>query len=172
MWAIGKNLKVPIRHNYKQINKLGQDRLANVYGAVKIYKPPLLILDYGTALTCDYVSSKGAFEGGLIIPGPEIALSALYERTALLPKVNFPIKQAAFIGRDPKGCMKAGILQGYGAMTDGLIERFHKRYGKRFQVVATGGLAKAIFPHTAKVDILDPLLTLKSLHQLFEDLTP
>lgn len=169
IWEVGKDLEVKIKHNYIQINKLGKDRLANAYGAIKQYKPPLLILDYGTALTCDYISEKGVFEGGLIIPGPQIALKALSERAALLPEIPFPTSFQPLLGRETRGGMKAGILQGYGAMTDGLVERFRRCFRRRFRVIATGGLAKTIYPYTSRVDILDPLLTLKALVQIFKD---
>lgn len=170
LYVVGKNLHVPINHKYKNIKKLGSDRLVNVYGAARLYKPPFLIFDYGTALTCDYISERGTLVGGLIIPGPEISLRGLSEKAALLPSLDFPRKYTPFIGRDTKGGMKAGILQGYGAMTDGLVERFRRRFGARFRVIATGGLAKRIYPYTQKVDILDPHLTLKSLAQVYKNL--
>ncbi len=169
LWVVGGNLKPKIKHNYRHINKLGKDRLVNAYGAARIYGAPLLILDYGTALTCDYLSEKGVFAGGLIIPGPEIAFKALCDRATLLPKISFPKGSFPLLGRDTRAGMKAGILQGYGAMTDGLVERFRRRYGRKFRVVATGGLAKAIYPYTSRVDVLDPLLTLKSLVRIFKD---
>lgn len=167
--VVGKNLKVPIRHKYINFNRLGSDRAVNIYGAVRLYRVPLVIFDFGTALTCDYISNKGEFLGGLIVPGPEIALKALSEKAALLPSLDFPRKYGAFLGRDTQGGMKAGILQGYGAMADGLVERFRSRYGRNLKVIATGGLAPLIHPHTSQIDISDPLLTLKSLALLFRD---
>ncbi len=167
LWVIGQNLRVPIKHKYHKINQLGTDRLATAYGALKLYGAPILIFDFGTALTCDYVSSKGVFEGGLIIPGPQISLKVLSEKTALLPSIKFPHK-SGLLGQDTKSCMEAGILQGYGAMADGLVERFRKRYGKKLRVVATGGLAKTLAPYMSRVDLVDPLLTLKSLALLFK----
>ena len=169
IWEVGGNLQAGIKHNYKYINKLGPDRLVTAYGASRLYGAPVLILDFGTALTCDFISSKGVFEGGLIIPGPQISLQALSERAALLPSINFPKRHGSLIGRDTRGCMKAGILQGYGAMADGLVAKFRKRYGRRFRVVATGGLARTLAPYTTQIDVVDPLLTLKSLARLFRD---
>lgn len=166
---VGANLKVPMRHKYRQISRLGPDRLVTAYGAMKIYGAPLLILDFGTAFTCDYISAKGVFEGGLIIPGPQISLQALSEKTALLPSLGFPRNSPSLIGHDTKSCMKAGILHGYGAMADGLVGRFRKRYGIKFRVVATGGLAETLASYMSQVDLVDPLLTLKSLARLFRD---
>jgi type III pantothenate kinase len=163
---VGKNLKVPMVSKYRHRNRLGADRLVNAFGALKIYGSPVLIMDFGTALTCDYVSKKGVFEGGLIIPGPQIALEVLSQRTALLPKVSFPNKKGSLIGRDTVSCMKYGILQGYGTMAEGLVQRFKAKYGRSLKVVVTGGLAKLISGHVRGVDIVDPLLTLKSLARL------
>lgn len=169
IWVVGENLKVQIRHKYRNIKKLGSDRLVNIFGASRLYRPPLLILDYGTALTCDFISKEDMFLGGLIVPGPEIAFNALCERAALLPKITFPKRYGSFMGRDTKGGLMAGILQGYGAMTDGLVERFRSRYGRKFQVIASGGLASVIHPYTSRIDVLDPLLTLKSLVEVYKD---
>ena len=168
LWIVGQNLPVKIRHNYKNIHKLGADRLVNSFGAIHLYGAPLLIMDFGTALTCDYISKKGIFEGGLIIPGPEISLRALEEKTALLPAVPFPKKKAKLIGRDTKEGMSAGILQGYGAMADGLIERFKAKYGRKLQAIATGGLAQGIRTYSTQINKVDPLLTLKSLYLAFK----
>ena len=160
--VVGSQLKIKISHNYRNIHKLGNDRLLNVYGGVKLYKSPFLIYDYGTAVTCDFVSRKGKFEGGLIIPGPGIGLKALWNETALLPKLSFP-REAPFLGRDTKGGMKAGVLRGYAAMTDGLAAAFKRRYGKRLQVIATGGYSTSIARYSQAIDVVDPLLTLKAL---------
>ena len=135
----------------------------------------MLILDYGTALTFDYISKKGIFEGGLIIPGPAVSLEALCTKAALLPKVEFPHRKMGgrhpfpLIGRDTSTGLRAGILQGYGALTDGLVKKFHRSYDPKIRVIATGGFAPAIFPYTRMVDKLDPLLTLKSLVEVYRD---
>ena len=179
IWVIGGNIDVPMRNKYKHTKKLGSDRLISAYGAFKIYGAPLLLLDFGTALTCDYVSRKGVFEGGSIIPGPQVSLEILSERTALLPKLKRGqtpsfLKRGSdpLLGRDTRECMKAGLLQGYGAMADGLIERFRKRYGRGIKAIATGGFASVLAPYTSRIDVIDPHLTLKSLARLFWDERP
>lgn len=169
--VIGDSLQVPIRHRYRNIKQLGSDRILNIYGALKMYKAPLLILDFGTAITADYISRKGVFEGGMIIPGPEIAFQTLIHRAALLPKKSrLPEKSTTFLGKTSYDCMKSGILEGYGAMTDGLVARFKDRFGKNLKVLATGGFARHLKPYTHSMDILDPLHSLKSLHLIFQDL--
>ena len=170
VWVVGENLPVPIKHRYKAVKQLGQDRIVNIYGALRIYKAPLLIIDYGTAITFDYVSKSGVFEGGMILPGPEIAFQTLISRAARLPKkARLPHETASFLGRTTYDCMRSGILEGYGAMTDGLIERFKARYGKNLKVLATGGFARHLKPYAHLFDILDNQHSIKSLILLFKE---
>ncbi len=169
LWVLGSNIDLKIRHNYKEYNKLGMDRKVGCYGALKMYKMPLLIISYGTAITCDYLDRTGTFQGGLIIPGPAIALKALSKSASLLPTIHFPRKKPGFLGRDTKKCMEYGILEGYGSMADELARRFKIRYDKKIRVLATGGLSKTIAPHSASIDILDPFHTLKSLALIWRE---
>lgn len=170
LWIAGENLPVPIKHKYKDINKLGMDRRVCAYGAVRMFKPPFLLLDYGTALTADYIDARGIFQGGMIIPGPELAYQALLSRAALLPKnTRLPRKTPPFLGRTPAECLETGILRGYGAMARGLVDNFRKRFGKSLQVIATGGFAESISKLSPCFNVVDPLLCLKSLRMLFEE---
>lgn len=169
---IGENCKVHIEHKYNNVNRLGKDRIVNAFGVKKIYGFPALVLDFGTGFTCDLISDKGIFEGGLIIPGPEISFRALSKKAALLPQIPFPrgkIKQLPLLGRNTRSCMESGILYGFGAMADGLIDRFKSRYGNKLKVIATGGLSKTIAPYITSLDVLDPLLTLRSLVEIYKD---
>ena len=169
IWIAGKSLPVPLKHRYKT-KKLGIDRIVNAYGALRIYKPPLLLIDYGTAATFDYISLKGIFEGGMIIPGPEIAFQALLKKAALLPKhMRLPQKASSFLGRNTLECMTSGILYGYASMTDGLIERFKKKFGSKIKVIATGGFSTHLKPYLESVSTVDPLHTIKSLLILYKD---
>lgn len=170
LWIIGSNIKCPINHKYNKIRTLGSDRLVNIYGAIRLYRKPILLMGFGTALTADYIDARGTHLGGLIIPGPETAYRALLAKAALLPKgLPFPKHEKAFPGKTTRQCLKAGILQGYGAMADGLIDRFKSKYGKKLRVLATGGLAKIIAPYTHGIDIIDPLHSLKSLMVLWRE---
>jgi type III pantothenate kinase len=149
---------------------LGVDRKVNIYGAVRMYSLPMLVIDYGTAITFDYIDLKGVFRGGMIIPGPETAYRALAQRAALLPKgLPFPKRTKFFLGRNTRECMESGILEGYGAMTDELILRFRKRYGKNLRVLATGGFAGVLSPFTKHIDIIDPKHAIKSLLALWRE---
>lgn len=170
LWVAGANLPIQIRHKYLNYNKLGIDRKVNIYGALKMYRLPILVIGLGTAVTFDYIDSRGTFQGGLIIPGPETAYTSLLSRGALLPKGRkFPAKAKSFPGRDTVSCLEAGILEGYGAMIDGLIQRFKKRFGPKLRVLATGGFAKTIAPYATGIDIIDPKHSIKSLLALWRE---
>jgi type III pantothenate kinase len=168
--TVGMNLPIKIRHNYINYSGLGVDRKVNIYGAVRMYRLPILVIDYGTAVTIDYIDPKGVFRGGLIIPGPETSYRALGQRAALLPKgLSLPKKAKSFLGRNARECMESGILEGYGAMTDELILRFRKRYGKNLRALAAGGFAEVIRPYTKHIDIIDPKHSIKSLLALWRE---
>ena len=168
-WVAGRDLPVQIKHNYRNINKLGIDRAVNIYGALRIYKPPFILIDYGTAITMDYVSPKGIFEGGMIIPGPEIAFQALLERAALIPKsLRLPKNHTSFLGHTTYDCMRSGTLEGYGALTDELVRRFRKRFHPKARVLVTGGFSAHLKPYTQVFQVVDPALSIKSLLLLFK----
>lgn len=168
LWVAGVNLPVPVKHRYPKNQKPGIDRLVCLYGAMKLHKAPLLVIDFGTAITFDYLSAKGIFEGGMIIPGPELSFQSLIQRAALISKkLRLPRKAASFIGRNTLECLNSGILEGYGAMTDGLIERFKAKYGKNLKVIATGGFASHLKPYTRHLKLVDPQLSVKSLALLW-----
>ncbi len=170
LWVVGGNTPIKIRHKHIKYSNLGVDRKVNIYGAIRMYRLPILVIDYGTAITFDYIDSKGVFRGGMIIPGPETALRALCQRAALLPKdLPLPRKAKAFLGKNTRECMESGILEGYGAMTDELILRFRKRYGKNLRVLATGGFAEVIRPYTKNIDTFDPKHSIKSLLALWRE---
>jgi len=159
---LGKDIKVPVKNLYRNKDEVGQDRLVNAFGARAIYGSPAVIIDFGTAITFDIVSKNGSYLGGLILPGIEMGLRSLYEKTALLPRVE--LKPArSIIGKDTVNSMRGGILFGYGAMCDGLVERYVALLGRGVRVIATGGNAELIKNYACSIQIVDEDLTLKSL---------
>ncbi len=170
VWIVGQNLKVPLRHRYTKAKQLGIDRLVNIYGAWKMYTPPAVVIDFGTAVTLDYLSPKGIFEGGLIVPGPGIAFQALTSRAAQISgKLKLPHRAKSFLGHTTYECMQSGILEGYGSMMDELILRFKKRFGKKTRAIATGGFTAYLRPFTHRLDVVDENHSIKSLLALFKD---
>ncbi len=164
---VGKNVHPKVKMRYKKSN-LGSDRLVNIYGAVHKYQLPILVIDYGTAITFDFINKKGIFSGGLIVPGVETSWVALQERAALLPKLPKlkPVHKLTPI--ETRSAMYSGVLNGFGALSDGLVSRYKKKYGKKMTVLATGGASVLIAPFISEFDIVDPLHTLKSLNLIFQ----
>jgi len=160
---LGRDKKVPIRNLYRIKREVGQDRLVNAYAAKVLYGAPAVIIDFGTAITFDLISKRGDYLGGLILPGIGISLSSLYEKTALLPKVE--LKDAPhIIGKSTANSMRGGILFGFGAMCDGLVSRYRKALGKSLKVIATGGNAPLIKKYSSSIQFLDEDITLKGLY--------
>ena len=163
---VGKDIAVTIKHRYKRISALGKDRLVNIYGAQRIYRAPFVVIDFGTAITFDYVNRQNVFEGGLIAPGIITSFRALSERGALLPKNMILAKPQSFLGRMTSDGMRAGTVYGFGALIDGLIRTFRNRYGSTVRVLMTGGMAAFIRPYCRSKATLDADLTLKSLYMI------
>jgi type III pantothenate kinase len=167
VYQVGRHVKPRIRMKYDR-NSLGADRLVNVFGARHLYKLPCLIIDFGTATTFDVISSRGVFEGGLIVPGVGISASALENRAVLLPKFNRTFQVRSFIGRSTQGAMASGLVSGFAALADGLIEQFKAKFGRGLQVVATGGFAAKLAPYCRLIDKVDLLHTVRSLVLIYE----
>jgi len=141
---------------------VGEDRLVNAFAAREIYGAPAVVIDFGTAVTFDCVSRKGAYLGGLIMPGIEISLEGLYEKTALLPKIRLA-KSSSAIGRTTRDSMRSGILFGFGSACDGLVAKYRKLLGAPLKVIATGGSSSIVRQYTGSIDAVDEDLTLKGI---------
>ncbi len=159
----GKNLRIPIKNNYRAVRQVGQDRLACAYAAKVLYGVPAIVIDFGTALTMDIVSAQSAYEGGVIVPGIRLSLRALAEHTALLPQVKIQ-KPSYLIGRNTQESILSGMFHGYTALIEGLVAKMKKQLGKRALVVLTGGYGNFMGTSLKRcVDKLEPDLVLKGL---------
>jgi len=170
-YIIGTDLKVPIKNSYRKPAQVGSDRLVNAYAGVELYGAPLVVIDFGTAITFDVISKGKAYLGGMIMPGAEISLEALSEHTALLPKVRLK-EPREFIGRDTKNSMLSGIFYGLASAADSLSRRIKDKIGKKAKVVGTGGNISAFSRYCREMDYVDTDLTLKGInlaYRSFED---
>ena len=151
--------------------EVGADRLVNAVAAHERYEGPLVVIDFGTATTFDVVDADGGYAGGVISPGINLSLEALYRAAAQLPKiairpperpegVNAPQK---VIGKNTIDAMHAGIFWGYIGLIEGIVERIGLEYGAPMTVVATGGLAPLFAKSTDTIDHVDDDLTLRGL---------
>jgi len=164
-----KNIGIKVK--VRKPSEVGVDRLVNALAASKLYGCPAIVIDFGTATTFDVVSAKGEYLGGVIAPGILLSRDILHERTAKLPKIKIAAPKRV-IGNDTISAMQSGLVYGYVAMVEGMVQRIKCQMSNvppladQIKVVATGGLAKLICKHTGVVDIIDTKLTLKGLRLL------
>ncbi|MBD3380433.1 MAG: type III pantothenate kinase [Candidatus Omnitrophica bacterium] len=163
--VVGKDIRVPMDVKYEDPSEVGQDRLVAAYAAWRMYSGPVLVVDFGTAVTFDLVGSAGAYEGGLIFPGMRLSLGALSGNAAMLPGIELD-GSVSLPGRNTRGSMNSGAVLGYAAMCDGVISRFKAKYGNGLKVVATGGDARLIAAHTENISLIDDDLIFKGLAEL------
>jgi type III pantothenate kinase len=151
---------------YDEPKNVGADRIANAIGAYDLYGGPTVIVDFGTANTVDAVSERGEYLGGAIFPGIEISLDALFARAAMLRRVEL-LAPKNVIGKSTIEAIQSGTVYGYSGQVDGLVERFQAELGE-CSVVATGGLAELIMPHSHTIQYYEPWLTLQGLRLVYE----
>lgn len=166
IYETGKEIKIPVKNLYKKPKEVGQDRLLGVYAAKNVYKNVGLVVDLGTALTFDFISLKGAYVGGLIFPGMDIALEALLKRCALLPKRVSLKPKPILKAKSTSECISSGVVLGYNFLIGGLVGYIRKQKKNRFKVLLTGGGSKLIIKPIAGVDYIQPNLTLLGLNLL------
>jgi type III pantothenate kinase len=162
---LGINTVVPIKNSYKFPKQVGQDRLVNAYAAVQLYGSPAIVVDFGTAITFDVISSRKEYKGGIILPGLQTSLDALSDKTALLPRIAVA-KPNNLIGRDTKNSMLSGIIYGFACLTDSLTAKIRSKDRKKTAIIGTGGHIHLIAPYCTCFTTIDPDLTLKGLNLL------
>lgn len=165
--VIGPGIKTGMPILYENPQEVGADRIVNAVAGYEKYKKALIIVDFGTATTFDYVTPKGEYAGGAIAPGMMISLEALFERASKLPRVEL-VKPKDVIGRNTVSAMQAGIVYGYISLVDGIVNRMKETVNTKPHVIATGGLAGLIFQESHSLDEVDEFLTLKGLKILYE----
>lgn len=145
--------------------EVGADRIVNAVAARDEHGGPLVILDFGTATTFDVVSADGAYEGGVIAPGINLSMDALYRAAARLPRIAVepPPPGQGVIGKNTVHAMQSGVFWGYVGLVEGLVARIRAELGAPARVIATGGLAALFGRHAPVIDQVDPDLTVKGL---------
>jgi len=156
---------------YDNPKEVAADRIANAVGALELYEPPLIVVDFSsTATIFDAISAKGEYLGGTIFPGVEVSLDALVGRAAMLRRVEL-VEPRSVIGRSVVESIQAGIVYGTVDAVDGIVTRFKKELGDCV-VVATGGLAGLVGPLSTTIEHHEPWLTLHGLRTIFEKNRP
>jgi type III pantothenate kinase len=168
MLAVGPGIKTGMPIRYDNPREIGPDRLVNAVAAYELLGGPCVVVDFGTAITFDPVSSEGEYLGGIIMPGVEISLDALTERAAALPKVDITTAPRALIGKTTIDAIRSGMVFGTAGAVDAILGRLRTELGADTRVIATGGLARAIAPFAPSIEAVDDLLTLTGLRLLHE----
>lgn len=168
---IGPGVKTGLNIMIDNPSQLGSDIVAAAVGASNLYKAPVITLDFGTATTITVIDKGSILRGVSIFPGAGISLEALIKKTTMLPEVSIePPKD--IIGTNSSESMKSGIIYGTASMADGMIERLEARIGCECNIIATGGLAKAILPYCKHKIIHNPNLILQGLYQIYKRNAP
>jgi type III pantothenate kinase len=164
---LGRDVIVPIKNLYRNPKQVGQDRLANALAVFSKYRGPIVIVDFGTALTFDVVSEKGSYLGGIIVPGMQISLNNLIRSADLLPEIDLK-KPRVFLGRETTASMKSGLVYGYSFLVEGILGKIKQILGKRPFVVATGGEAVLMSNYCKTIHKIDEDLTLEGIMIAFQ----
>ena len=157
---------VPIR--YDDPREVGPDRIANAVAARERYGAPCLVVDFGTSTNFDVVNAAGEFAGGVLAPGGEISMDALFARAARLPRVPF-VAPERVISQTTVAALQSGLVYGFAGQVDAIVDRILDELGAEgAPVVATGGLADVIAPHSRTIATVDLELTLEGLRLVWE----
>jgi type III pantothenate kinase len=168
MLVVGPAIKTGMPIRIDNPREVGADRLVNAVAAYDRVRDTCVVVDFGTAITYDAISASGEYLGGIITPGAEISIDALYERAAKLPKVELAPPRS-LIGKSTVDAIRSGIVYGFGGQVDGIVRRLRAELGPTTTVIATGGLAEALVPFVQEtIDQVDDLLTLQGLRLIWQ----
>jgi type III pantothenate kinase len=165
--VVDLGVKTGVRIKYDSPRDVGADRVVDAVAAIKLYGPPLIIVDFGTATVFDAISKEGDYVGGAIAPGIGISSQALFERTAKLPRIELERPKTA-IGKTTVTAMQSGIIFGYVGLIEGIVARMKTELEGDVKVIATGGWAPVIARETSVIDTVNLDLTLIGLHLIYE----
>jgi type III pantothenate kinase len=164
---LGPGVKTGIPIRYDDPREVGPDRIANAVAAADRYGAPCIVVDFGTSTNFDVVSPDGEYVGGVLAPGIEISMDALFSQAARLRKVDF-VEPPSVIGKTTVSALQSGVVYGFAGQVDGIVTAIRRELGTEARAIATGGLAELIEPHSSTIERIDPFLTLEGLRLVWE----
>ena len=164
--VVGPGVKTGLNILIDNPKQLGSDLVVDAVAALAEYKPPLIILDLGTASTMSVIDRQANYRGGVIIPGVRLSLEALAARAAQLQNISMEAPKHV-IGTNTIACMQSGLIYGQASMFDGMIDRIEDELGEKATIVATGGLARPVLVHCKHEVIIDDDLLIKGLMVIY-----
>ena len=165
--VVGPGVRTGIPVRYDDPREVGPDRIVNAVAAKERYGAPVVVVDFGTSTNFDVVSPEGEYVGGVLAPGIEISMDALFARAARLVKVDYAAPPTV-IGKTTVGGLQSGLVYGFAGQVDGIVGRIREELGVEARAVATGGLADLVAPHSRTIERVDPFLTLDGLRMVWE----
>lgn len=163
---VGPGVKTGLNIKFDNPKEVGADRIVNAVAALQEYGQPLIIVDFGTAITYGCINEKGEYIGGAIAPGISISTEALYMKASKLPRVEIN-RPSNIIGKNTVNAMQVGIYYGFVGQVEGIVSRMKTLFKEEPLVIATGRMAQFISKETTIIDVVDPLLTLKGLNIIY-----
>lgn len=165
-YIVGPGIKTGMPILYENPREVGADRIVNAVAAYEEYRQNVIVVDFGTATTFDYITCRGEYQGGAIAPGLNISSEALFAAASKLPRVEL-VRPPQIIARNTVNSIQAGIFYGYVGLVDGIVGRMKEESKKTPLIVATGGLCEIIASASRMIDDTDPFLALKGLKIIY-----